>query len=331
MHSSLLYLFAATFVAVGVLRRYATQLGLLDIPCARSSHTQITPRGGGGAFVAALLVWALFQPHSHFFPAFWFGGLPAALMIALVGLWDDYRSLSARVRLLVQCLAVGWALYALHGYWPETWMYVPILFVLPFWWIGGVWCTNLFNFMDGTDGFSASEAITVFGFAAFLFAQVGALDMMWWCLAVVSSVGAFFLWNFPRAKIFMGDAGSGFLGFMIAWVALVMQCIYDIPMALLGMVHGIFCFDATVTLIRRYLAGERVMEAHRKHAFQRLNIYGWSHRKILYAKCLLNSLLVGLCLWTWFHMDHIWITLALELALLVGAYRWIERKQPMFY
>ena len=147
MISGILWLSATTFVVVGLLRHYARYLGLLDVPCARSSHTRTTPRGGGIGFVAAMLIWAWLQPKSDFLPAFWFAALPGAVGVALIGLWDDYRSLSAKSRLLVHCLAMGWSLWCLSPFFPTTWMYVPIPLVLPFWWLGGVWCTNLFNFM----------------------------------------------------------------------------------------------------------------------------------------------------------------------------------------
>ncbi len=283
------------FGLTGLLRRYALQAQILDIPNQRSSHTVPTPRGGGLAVAAAFCLCLLVA-------GAWGLVLPSLLMaavgggsaVAAIGFVDDRGHVPARWRLLVHFLAAAWAVAWLGG--------MP---ALP---IGGyatdlgaagvlaaifltVWLLNLYNFMDGIDGLAGVETVTVAAGAALLLlftdqpaAAVGP--------ALLAAAGSGFLfWNWPPARIFMGDAGSGFIGFVLAVFALSGALSFWSWLILLG----VFLVDASYTLSRRLLRGERVYEAHRSHAYQRAARRHGAHRPVTLAVALINVV----WLWPW--------------------------------
>ena len=256
----------------GVVRRYAVSAQLLDHPNSRSSHVVPTPRGGGIAIVVSFLLLTLGLG--------WAGSIELPLCIALVGAGalvaalgfiDDRSSLPARWRFLGHAAAAAWVL-AWMGRVPA----MPIFGALVDLSYAGpalcmlylVWMVNLFNFMDGIDGIASVEAITsaLSGAALWWLAGTGT----GWLVAVLfaACVGGFLVWNFPPAKIFMGDAGSGFLGLVVA--ALSLWCGQATPALFWAwfILIGCFMVDATTTLVRRVRRGERFFEAHRAHAYQ---------------------------------------------------------------
>jgi Fuc2NAc and GlcNAc transferase len=282
------------------IRSVAAGRGVLDVPNARSSHGVPTPRGGGLAIVlvttAALLVLALRGTVRLDLLAAVAGG---GLAVAFVGFADDRCSLSAATRLTVHFAAALWALAWLRG--------LPPLRVgadlVSFGWsgyvfgaLGIVWAVNLFNFMDGIDGIAASEAIFVVIAGALLSVPMAASTSVGLAaLMLAATCGGFLLWNWPPAKIFLGDVGSGYLGYVI--VVLAVAATRDNPIALwlwliLG---GAFFVDATVTLLRRALRHERVQEAHRSHAYQWLARRWESHGKVTLATLGLNLLWLFPC------------------------------------
>ena len=264
--------FVASAALTGLVRRYAMARRLVDEPNARSSHSATTPRGGGLAFVmttmVALPVVAALGMLS--WQACWAIVCPGAL-VAMVGFLDDHDHVPARWRLLVHFLAAFWALAWTGG--------LPSLELLgrpvsPGWIGIGfgalylVWLLNLYNFMDGIDGIASVEAICVCIGGALLYLLEGESAMGVAPLLLAASVAGFLAWNFPPASIFMGDSGSGFLGMILgvmsiqaAWVSVELFHGWLILL-------GVFIVDATLTLIRRLLRGERIYEAHRSHAYQ---------------------------------------------------------------
>ena len=267
--------FAITLIATGLMRRYALQKKLLDVPNPRSSHSAPTPRGGGlaivAAFLGAVLALALAE-HLN-------GRIAVALVgaggtIALVGFLDDRRTLPAGVRFAVHVASAGLVVFLLGGI-PEA--------ELENWglrgvWVGAaiavlalVWTTNLFNFMDGIDGIAGSEAAFIAGAGAWInwrHAGDAGLTIAMLCLAGASL--GFLRWNWPPARIFMGDVGSGFVGFALAALGLAASTAGAIPIAAWAILGGVFLVDATVTLIRRIARGDPWLEAHRLHAYQHL-------------------------------------------------------------
>jgi len=285
----------ASALLTQVVRRLAVGGGVLDIPNPRSSHGVPTPRGGGAAIVLVTTVGVLLFAlrgtiHWQLACVLTAGGLA----VALVGFVDDRRSLSAATRLTVHFTAALWALYWLGGlsalrvgtHLISLGLVGDLLGAF-----GIVWVLNLFNFMDGIDGIAASEAIfaalagallttsladdTGVGFAALLFA---------------AACAGFLLWNWPPASIFLGDVGSGYLGYVIAVLALSANRDNPVALWIWLLLGGAFFVDATVTLLRRLLRGEQVYQAHRSHAYQWLARRWGSHRKATVAFLAVNIL-----------------------------------------
>ena len=282
----------------GLLRRYA-QTRLLDQPNHRSSHQVPTPRGGGMAIVATFLLAApLFVTliplpsgiSQSSFALIW----AAALGIALVGFIDDHISLKPRTRLIVQSMAAALVVSAVDGL-PELtffgWQLDLAWFGYLLAWLGVIWFINLYNFMDGIDGLAASEAVIVCLFMALFHYLVGG---EWSSASLILLLGisaaGFLCWNFPPARIFMGDGGSGFLGLMLA--SLMLLDAASAPQFLWAwlVMLGVFVVDATWTLLNRFRLKCRLSEAHRTHGYQYLARRWQSHRNVTLAVLLINSL-----------------------------------------
>ncbi|MCF6236003.1 MAG: glycosyltransferase family 4 protein [Gammaproteobacteria bacterium] len=263
----------ASWGLTGFLRSYALKKQLIDVPNNRSSHTVPTPRGGGVAIVVTFLLALLFLGFFNMLPADLVWALVGAgVGVALVGFIDDHGHISARWRLLVHFLCAGWALAWLGGLPP-----LPIFgIVLDIGWFGYllaafflVWLLNLYNFMDGIDGLASIEAVTVCLSGAVLYMLVSVNNGVEIpLLLLTTTVAGFLLWNFPKAKIFMGDAGSGFVGMVLG--IFTIQAAWVMPELFWGWIIllGAFVVDATVTLVRRVLRGDKFYEAHRSHAYQ---------------------------------------------------------------
>jgi Fuc2NAc and GlcNAc transferase len=295
LHSLLASLvFVAAWLGTRAVLRYAHARELLDHPNERSSHVAPTPRGGGlaivGAFLAGLVaLHGLGQVNAMLLWAVGGGGLA----VALVGFIDDHGHLSPRVRLAVHFAAVAWALYWLCGMPP-----LPVGggYVLdgPAWTaigaVGLVWLLNLYNFMDGIDGIAGVEAVCV-ALGAMLLGGTAS----WAVLA--AAAGGFLALNWPPARLFMGDVGSGFLGFVLGVLAVDAAAWEQVPLASSAILLGVFLVDATVTLLRRWLNGERLSQAHRSHAYQRAARRFGGHRPVVLGVIAVN--LLWLLPWAW--------------------------------
>lgn len=274
----MIYLWLVSIVAVisfaltAALRRYALARSIIDIPNARSSHTVPTPRGGGVAivvsFLASLPVFGLFElvPWSQLIAI---GG--AGALVAVIGFMDDHGHIAARWRLLGHFGASIWALAWLGGLPPIT--FFGYSFDLH--WFGHffaaiylVWLLNLYNFMDGIDGIASVEALCACLCACLLYALSGAPTLIWLPLILAVAVVGFLYWNFPPARIFMGDAGSGFLGIALGVLSLMAAWVSSELFWAWVILLGVFIVDATFTLMRRLIRGDKVYEAHRSHAYQ---------------------------------------------------------------
>ncbi|MGQ3890676.1 MraY family glycosyltransferase [Legionella sp. CNM-4043-24] len=285
-------LFLASLLFTGLFRRWAIATHLLDIPNERSSHQVATPRGGGLVFVVLFLLLLLasrylgFVDDSLFFPFF-----TAGTIIATTGFVDDRVQLSAKWRLLAQIVAGLLIIHEGSGFPPLpvfSW-YIPaglVLNVLGFFYF--IWMINLYNFMDGINGLAALEAISVCLGGALLWWLHGNDSAMLLPLGLAAVCGGFLYWNFPRARIFMGDAGSGFLGLSLAVLSLQAGK-YEPGLFWAWLIlSGVFIVDATVTLIRRGLRGERVFSAHSQHAYQHAARTFGRHAPVTLAVVLIN-------------------------------------------
>ncbi|WP_248805793.1 MraY family glycosyltransferase [Pseudomonas sp. MWU13-2100] len=294
----MIYLWLIPVVAVlslaltAALRRYALARSIIDVPNARSSHSIPTPRGGGVAIVVAFLVSLPLLGLTNLAP--WteliaVGG--AGGLVAVIGFMDDHGHIAARWRLLGHFSAGAWGLFWLGGLPP-----VSVLgWVVDLGWIGHVlgviylvWMLNLYNFMDGIDGIASIEALCACLGACLLYWLGGFSGLFWVPLILAMAVVGFLYWNFPPARIFMGDAGSGFLG--IALGAISLQAAWVSSALLWGwlILLGVFVVDATFTLLRRLIRGDRVYEAHRSHAYQFASRKAGKHLPVTLAVACIN-------------------------------------------
>ncbi len=217
----------------------------------------------------------------------------AAAWIAVVGFMDDHGHIPARWRLLAHFLGAAWAVYWLGGVAPVDLFGV----ILDLGWLGMflavlylVWLLNLYNFMDGIDGIASIEAISVTAAGALFHYLIGQSASAGVSLALLAAVLGFLIWNFPPAKIFMGDAGSGFLGMVMGVMSLQAGWIEPELFWCWLIMLGVFVVDATLTLLRRLIRGEKVYEAHRSHAYQFASRRFASHRVVTLSVLGINLL-----------------------------------------
>jgi len=280
------------WLMTAMLRRYALSRSLLDIPNERSSHTLATPRGGGLSFVITFLVaLSVLGGWGYVTPSVLVSLLGAGGLVALVGFMDDHGHIAARWRLLGHFIAAGWGLFWIGGLPPITIFGVPLSAAWLSIIIGLlylVWLLNLCNFMDGIDGIASIEAICVCLGGSLLYWLTGHAQEAVLPMLLAATVAGFLVWNFPPARIFMGDAGSGFLGIVLGLLALMAGWIN--PLLFWGwlILLGVFVVDATFTLARRLLRGDKVYQAHRSHAYQYASRRYAGHRPVSLAVAALN-------------------------------------------
>jgi Fuc2NAc and GlcNAc transferase len=273
--------------------RYAEKLRLVQHPNERSSHVIPTPGGGGigivlgGTLGGAFAMWSM--------PGSAFVVVVLALALGLVGLIDDRRQIPAGARLLVQLLLVAAMVWTLQPVALADVVGLPLAVELSVIVIvlAAVYWVNVFNFMDGIDGLAASQAIFLLA-AQCLLAFGGGLPapspFLFWILSVGTATFGFLLLNWPPARIFMGDAGSTYLGFMVAFTALSGVALGWFDLLQWLILAALFLADATITLLRRALRGEPVMQAHRLHAYQHLARRWRSHRLVTMLYMGINTL-----------------------------------------
>ncbi|MEL1264335.1 lipopolysaccharide biosynthesis protein [Pseudoxanthomonas putridarboris] len=256
----LLLHFGIAVAGAWMARHYALRGNLMDHPGERRSHTVATPRGGGIAIVAALLCaggWLLWngpdQGQGTLLPAF----LVGLVLVAGIGWWDDHRPLSPASRLVVQAVAAGLLAMAAGRDSGD-----PLAAMIAF--AAALVLVNVWNFMDGINGLAASQAaIAACGFA---FSLQG--DWAWLAAGLLAACLGFLPFNFPRARIFLGDVGSGALGFSLAALLAAGWTRSTAPWPLLCLPLCAFLVDAGFTLLRRMLIGERWWTPHVTHLYQ---------------------------------------------------------------
>jgi Fuc2NAc and GlcNAc transferase len=303
----LLTVFSVSLVVTSALRRYALARSIMDIPSARSSHSVPTPRGGGVAIVLGYLLAVLLMLLSGTVPPeLAIAVLGAGGCVAVLGFFDDHGHVAARWRLLGHFAGAFWVLFWLGG--------LPLLTLfglqVDMGWLGYalgafylVWLLNLYNFMDGIDGIASVEAICVCVGGALVYWVCGLVEShgplgLTLPLLLAAAVAGFLVWNLPPAKIFMGDAGSGFLGIILG--ALSLQAAWAEPSLLWSwlILLGVFVVDATFTLLRRLLRGDKVYEAHRSHAYQYASRLHGRHLPVTLAVLAINVLwLMPIAFW----------------------------------
>jgi UDP-N-acetylmuramyl pentapeptide phosphotransferase/UDP-N-acetylglucosamine-1-phosphate transferase len=274
--------FVITFIALRVLLARFGRLAL-DRPNARSLHETPVPRLGGVAVMLGALAAVPFAAATHWL------ALGLAVALAVLSFVDDLRGMPTLVRLA--CHLVAAALLLAYSLLPMAWAELVVLA------LAITWMTNLFNFMDGSDGLAGGMACI--GFAAYAVAALAAghaaLAMV--CTALSASAAAFLLFNFHPARIFLGDVGSIPLGFLTGALG-VLGWSEDVwPLWFPLLVFGVFIGDATLTLLKRLLRGERVWHAHRSHYYQRLVQLGAGHRRTALVSYALMLFCAGAALY----------------------------------
>ncbi len=287
---------AICFAISAMLTRYligdAEQRQLLDIPNERSSHTTPTPTGGGMAIVVTFICFLLavglifkVAVGEVFVLAI------TGAVLAIVGYIDDHRHIPAQWRLLIHFLVALMLLLSLSqqpglsvfGWqWQSGWLLSGVCLVAL------VWLLNLFNFMDGIDGIAGVEAITALCGAALIVLAAGGVYWPVALLALAGCVLGFLVFNWPPAKIFMGDAGSGFLGFMLGALALITSATGFISLWAWLILLAVFIADSTLTLVRRAKRGDKVHQAHRSHAYQILSRKWKGHLSVTLVVLIVN-------------------------------------------
>ncbi len=279
-----------SFVMTYFVRIWSIKRAILDIPNDRSSHTIPTPRGGG---LAVAIVWflviSLLFLNSKIDNKLYFA-LLCGIPISAIGLLDDVITISPKIRLIIQIVSSILAIMILGGlkiveFGSINFQSTFILSVIAV--IGIVWFTNLFNFLDGIDGYISTEVIFICT-AFFLLTKVELPLFL-----AAASLG-FLLLNWQPAKIFMGDVGSTLLGFTIGVLAVYYQNTGEASIAVWLLLTSLFWFDATITLYRRWRNKESLSKAHRKHAYQRIVQSGFSHQKTVLLSLGFNLIIFGL-------------------------------------
>ena len=321
----LLAAFLVTALLVRAAVGYAHRRGMLDLPGQRRSHQVPTPRGGGIGIVVAMLVclpgvaWSL---HAAV-PAPGLLGLScvALLLVALAGWWDDHHPLPAWPRLAVQLVACALLCVGLQA-WSPAWWWLPLLLV------GGAWSINLHNFMDGIDGLLAQQAAFVGGGLAVLAwaANLPALALAAACLA--ASALAFGWFNWPPARIFLGDVGSGSVGLLVFAFSAMLWRANPAWLWLALILSSAFVVDASLTLLTRMWRGRRWYSAHREHLYQWLARRAGSHASVDAAYLGWNLLVAAPM--TWLAWSHLHAALAITMVVYAGAaIMWLYLKRRL--
>lgn len=266
-------------------RPVAHSLGIIDEPNQRSSHKIAIPRGAGIAFFLSVNITLGLL--------LWFGkisltySLPVLLggpCVMIMGYWDDLRSVNPLLRLFIHFLVSVFIFTLISRGFTTT---VSISF-LPNWhWLTAAFCVlfiawfiNLYNFMDGCDGLACGLGMVGAGLVALISYMHGSKDLAIVYLVISYSLAGFLIFNWSPAKVFMGDCGAYFLGYVFGSLALISKLYYDSSLYVHLIIFGMLIMDATWTLLRRLFRLEKLYEAHRLHGFQKLMDKGWGHARI---------------------------------------------------
>jgi Fuc2NAc and GlcNAc transferase len=313
-------------ILTGAVKSYAERSNQMDVANERSAHQTPTPRGGGLAVVTTLLAFVVGLAFLGFVP--WNQALALTLgggLIAGVGWMDDKLNLPLRIRLVFQIAASALAVWAVGGVWEVDLGSLTV----PLGWAGNllavfvlVWLINLFNFMDGINGISGTEALLVGGAGGLLLAAEGELGAGWAAWVLASASVGFLYWNW-KGRIFMGDVGSTFNGFVFGVLALIgMKS--GVGMMVWLLLMGTFFADATTTLVCRMINREKVGEAHSTHAFQ-FAFRRWGHHKTTIGYGLVNLLFLFPLAWVAYAFPSLALPVGLgALAVLAGGVLWLR-------
>ncbi|MFX4212097.1 MraY family glycosyltransferase [Aliarcobacter butzleri] len=308
-----------SFLLTYFIKNYMIKKSLIATVNERSSHSVPTPHGGGIAisitwFIGLFYLFFTNQIEQNFFYA-----LLCGIVISIVSFFDDIYELSPKLRLIIQAIVAIGGLYFLGGFETLTFGIFDIqnsIFTNIFAFFMIIWFINLYNFLDGINGYAGSEAIFL-AFAGFIFFTGNHF------LVLAVAVLGFLYWNWNKAKIFMGDVGSTLLGYNVAIFTIYYANQESTNFWIWIILFGVYWFDATLTLIRRKLNKERLSLAHKKHAYQRLTQAGWSHYKVTNYSIVLNILLFAIV----FFISNIFVAFLFSFVVVVLVMKFIDSKK----
>ena len=312
-------LFVISFTLTYFIKNYYVKHSLLDEENERSSHTIPTPHGGGIALSITWFIGLFYLNYIGQIESTLFYALLIGLIISIVSFFDDIYDLSPKIRLIAQgSVAVG-GLYFLGGFQSLNFGLFTIenqiiLNIFAFFLI--VWFINLYNFLDGINGYAGSEIVFLSSAGFILFG-----DQEFIVLGVATL--GFLVWNYGNAKIFMGDVGSTLLGYNVAIFTLYYGNENPQNFWIWIILFGVFWFDATLTLYRRKRNNEQLSKAHKKHAYQRLAQSGWSHSRVVNNMLLINIVLFCIV----FFMSNIFYAFLISIILLYSSMLFIDKKK----
>ncbi|MFY4860044.1 MraY family glycosyltransferase [Aliarcobacter butzleri] len=312
-------LFLISFSFSYLIKNYMIKKSLVATVNERSSHTVPTPHGGGIAISITWFIGLFYLFLTNQIEQNLFYSLLCGIVISIVSFFDDIYELSPKLRLLIQALVAISGLYFLGGFETLTFGIFDIqnsIFTNIFAFFMIIWFINLYNFLDGINGYAGSEALflAVAGFILF-----GGNHFLVLAVAVLG----FLYWNWNKAKIFMGDVGSTLLGYNVAIFTIYYANQEPTNFWIWIILFSVYWFDATLTLIRRKLNKERLSQAHKKHAYQRLTQAGWSHYKVTNYSIGLNILLFAIV----YFISNIFVAFLFSFVVLVLVMKFIDSKK----
>lgn len=314
-----LILFIVSFFLTYIIKNYAIRKSLVAEVNERSSHTTPTPHGGGIAIAVTWFVGLSYLFYINDVESSLYYALMVGVVLAVVSYLDDLYELSPKVRLITQSSVAVGGIIALGGLHTIDFglfsIENPVLTnIIAF--IAIIWYINLYNFLDGINGYAGSEAVflALAGFVLF--------DGTYFLVLAVSVFG-FLVWNWGNAKIFMGDVGSTLLGYNMS-IFTIYYANQDAKNLWIWIIlFGLYWFDATFTLFRRYKNGEKLSQAHKKHAYQRLTQSGWSHDKVVIYSIAVNIILFLIV----YLASNTFIAFLISIILLYAISRFVDKKK----
>ena len=312
-------LFLISFFLTYFIKNYMIRKSLVASVNERSSHTIPTPHGGGISLSITWFIGLVYLYYTNQIDSNLFYALVCGVIISLVSFFDDIYDLSPKLRISVQSSVAFLGLYFLDGFESLDLFVFSIdnqilTNIFAFFMI--IWFINLYNFLDGINGYAGSEAI---------FLSIAGLILLGGNHFLVLSVATlgFLYWNWNKAKIFMGDVGSTLLGYNVAIFTIYYSNQEATNFWIWITLFGLFWFDATITLLRRKLNGEKLSQAHKKHAYQRLTQAGWSHYKVTNYSIGLNLVIFGIV----YFISNIFVAFLVTLTILFLVMKYVDSKK----
>jgi Fuc2NAc and GlcNAc transferase len=304
--------------------RIAWRHKILDLPNERSSHNKPVPRGGGLAIVITWYLGISVLFVSGQMEAKLYFALLSGLILAVISFVDDIYSLSYHIRIIVQIVTAITAFFFMGGIEPVTISYIELNYnfiLYPLTIIGIVWFINLFNFLDGIDGYASMEAIML---AIFIYFFTGSTIF----LVLIACTAGFLIWNWPKAKIFMGDIGSTQLGFILVILGIYFHNEMKLSILYWILLSSLFWYDATYTLVRRWWKKEELNQAHRKHIYQRAVLSGLSHIQVDLFAIVFNTIIASLVFLSLRNSTFLFPAVIIISVLLIFLTVLVERRYP---